>query len=316
LLFQGIYIRQTDAVCDNSASLYRQALYEYLIGGGTITFCVDPAGFPSPELLNALAHHELFHAVQHSYTGSFRLTSYDWVSEGTADAAVASDTEMHRTTIEDPRPVNVPLTSFEGLYPYQAQDFWVYLFQANHRGLPLGELGSFLKRGLTTESVAQVLASPPSTFYLGLGGEYWIWVKNQVLEKTVDFDGALQNPCVLDHSRFDKSGKDGAYMSWPASDHVFGDLEGLQAMLVTIEFTTAANNVTITAEGGGGENVLAYKVFRDGEANCADPSKSPDGKREFESVAQGDLVYVLVADMQYNEQAPAPLFEVRVILPK
>jgi hypothetical protein len=216
---------------------------------------------------------------------------------------------MHRTTIEDPRPVNVPLASFEGLYPYQAQDFWVYLFQANHRALPLGELDSFLERGLTTESVAEVLANPP---YFGLGREYWAWAKNQVLEKTVDFDGALTNPCVLDHSRFDKSGKDGAFMSWPASDHVFGDVEGLEAMLVTIEFTTAANNVTITAEGGG-ENVLAYKVFRDGEANCADPVKFPDGKREFDAIAQGDLVYVLLADMQYDAQAPAPLFEVRVI---
>ena len=266
--------------------------------------------------MNAYAHHELFHAVQHSYAGSFRLTSYDWVSEGTADAAVASDTEMHRTPIDDPRPVNVPLTSFEGFYPYQAQDFWVYLFQANHRALPLGELGSFLKRGLTTELVAQVLASPPSTFYLGLGGEYWIWVKNQVLEKTVNFDGALTNPCVLELALIGRSPTDGADITWPASDHVFGDLEGLQAKLVKIQFTTAVNNVTITAEGGGGENVLAYKVFRNGEPDCADPNKVPDGKRQFESVAAGDLVYVLLADMQYDEKAPAPLFEVRVIAPK
>ncbi|MFL5270163.1 MAG: FG-GAP repeat protein [Stellaceae bacterium] len=320
LLFEGIYIRQRDDACADYAGFYTQARYEYIIGAGTITFCVDPDGFPSPELLNTYAHHELFHAVQHSYTNSFSTTSYDWVTEGTAEAAVASDTEMHRTPTRDPRPVNVPLTSPTGapgtagrFYPYQAQDFWVYLFQANHRALPLSELGSFLERGRSTESVAQVLASPPSTFYFGLGGEYWGWVKNQVLEKTVDFDGALQNPCVLEHSRFDKSGKGGAYMSWPASDHVFGSLEGLQAMLVTIEFTTAANNVTITAEGGGGENVLAYKVFRDGEPDCADPIKSPDGKREFESVAQGDLVYVLLADMQYDGQAAAPLFEVRVI---
>jgi hypothetical protein len=96
---------------------------------------------------------------------------------------------------------------------------------------------------------------------------------------------------------------------------VFGDLEGLQAKLVKIQFTTAVNNVTITAEGGG-ENVLAYKVFHDREADCADPEKSPDGKRQFEAVAQGDLIYVLLADMQYDEKAPAPLFEVRVILPK
>src|SRR5262249_31920510 len=237
---------------------------------------MDPAGFPSPELLNAYAHHELFHAVQHSYTGSFSTTSYDWVSEGTADAAVASDTEMHRTPIDDPRPVNVPLTSGEGLYPYQAQDFWVYLFQANHRALPLGELGSFLQRGLSTESVAQVLASPPSTFYFGLGGEYWSWVKNQVLEKTVDLDGALPNPCVLELALIGRSPTDGADISWPASDHVFGDLEGLQANLVKIHFTTAANNVTITAEGSGGENVLAYKVFRVRDANCADPSGGAD----------------------------------------
>jgi hypothetical protein len=284
---------------------------------------VDPDGFPSLELLNAYAHHELFHAVQHSYTNSFSTTRYDWVTEGTAEAAVVSNTEMHRTPIRAPRPVNVPLTSPKGapgtaeeLYPYQAQDFWVYLFQANHRALPLGELSSFLERGRSTESVAQVLASPPSMFYFGLGGEYWTWVKNQVLEKTVDFDGALTNPCVLELALIGRSPTDGADISWPASDHVFGDLEGLQAKLVKIQFTTAVNNATITAEGGGGENVLAYKVFRDGEPDCADPEKSPDGKREFEAVAQGDLIYVLLADMQYDERAPAPLFEVRVILPK
>ena len=126
------------------------------------------------------------------------------------------------------------------------------------------------------------------------------------------FDGALTNPCVLEQALIGRSPTDGADISWPASDHVFGDLEGLQAKLVKIQFTTAVNNVTITAEGGG-ENVLAYKVFRDGEANCADPVKFPDGKREFDAIAQGDLVYVLLADMQYDAQAPAPLFEVRVI---
>ena len=121
---------------------------------------------------------------------------------------------------------------------------------------------------------------------------------------------------MLEQALIGRSPTDGADISWPASDHVFGDLEGLQAKLVKIQFTTAVNNVTITAEGGGGENVLAYKVFRDGEANCADPNKFPDGKRQFHSVAQGDLVYVLLADMQYDEKAAAPLFEVRVIASK
>jgi hypothetical protein len=284
---------------------------------------VDPAGLPAPELLKAYAHHELFHAVQYSYLNFWNGSREGWVVEGMADAAIESETEMHRTRIRLPRPVNVPLTSPAGApgtpeasYPYQAQDFWVYLFQANHRALSLGELGSFLNRGGSTDSVAQVLASPPSTFYLGLGGEYWIWVKNQVLEKTVNFDGALTNPCVLELALIGRSPTDGADITWPASDHVFGDLEGMQAKLVKIQFTTAVNNVTIIAEGGGGENVLAYKVFRDGEPDCADPEKSPDGKRQFESVAQGDLIYVLLADMQYDEKAPAPLFEVRVISPK
>jgi len=318
LSYEGIYIRlAADPACQQFGG-QRGGFYSPL--EGSISLCIDEAAILSDKVLDAHAHHELFHAVQFNYPNVRSQPRGDWVLEGMAEAAVNSEELMHRWPKCNLRRVDVPLTqprgapgTVEANYPYQVQDFWVYLFQVNNRALPLGELASFLVRGASIEAVAEQLASPPSSFYFGLGREYWAWAKNQVIEKTVDLDGALQNPCVLEHAWIGRAANDAADFSWPVSDHVNGSLESLQSKLAKIEFTTAASDITITAEGGGGESVLAYKVYLDGETDCADPTKHPDGKRTFASLPQGSIVYVVLANMQYDDEVAAPLFVVRVL---
>ena len=53
---------------------------------------------PDDELLGAIRH-ELFHAVQWAYPKVIEGGRDDWIMEGTATAAMAFDTEMHRTSV-------------------------------------------------------------------------------------------------------------------------------------------------------------------------------------------------------------------------
>ena len=58
------------------------------------------------------------------------------------------------------------------------------------RNASLGTLDLFFKLGAATSSVADRLANNGGSLLLfrSLGEEYWSWVKNQVMEKTVPLE--------------------------------------------------------------------------------------------------------------------------------
>src|SRR5262249_16781045 len=64
----------------------------------TITICLPTSGLTA-DVLSSVARHELFHAVQYAYPKVAQGPWNDWVLEGTAAAAVSSDTEMHRASL-------------------------------------------------------------------------------------------------------------------------------------------------------------------------------------------------------------------------
>jgi hypothetical protein len=272
----------------------------------------------------------LFHAVQFAYPKVNQGPWDDWVMEGTATAAVSSDTEMHRAALPglnyQLRVVDVPLGqqvreggTLEGAYPYEAQDFWVYLLHSGDRNANLGTLASFFELGLSTGSVAERLASNDHGLLLfrSLGEEYWAWVKNQVMEKMVPLQSlpppgnGLANPCQLEPALLGRTETSPANISWPAANEAIVSLLHLEAKLVKIEVTETSGFVTVLAENGGGPGGLAYKVYLKGEADCANPAVVPEGSRTFSSLPKGALIYVVLADIE-PEGPVRPLFRVLV----
>jgi len=295
-----------------------------------ITICLPAGGIPSNAWLRYVVRHQMFHAIQFGY-GQVRsslsqalsnTTPWDpWLIEGTADAAVESDTVMRRTAgggaglVRSLRPVDVRLTDERTettTFPYDTQDFWVYLFQSHGRAFGLSELDSVFQLGASTASLAAWFDASKSLAFGRLGAEYWGWVRNQVNEKQVTFDGALLSPCRLELGLIGRGSEDNPDILWPASNKFIGELQPLQARAVKIELTAPAHDVTVSAEGGG-PDVFAYKVYVPNEPACADPGVVPDSQpRTFQSLDKGAVLYVIVASLQYQGSALPPLYQVSI----
>jgi hypothetical protein len=325
-LYKQIYIRSSaDPVCQE----YGQGilgLYDPAVSGGTITFCVDPvAGFPDDGSLTRTAYHELFHAAQYAFDRVREEGRDDWVLEGTAEAAINSDDDMHRRTTRDLRSVSVGLTHERGenppelLYPYQAQDLWVHLFRSTNaaglqRNFDLGVLAPFFEEGGSTEAVAAYLGNPVDLSFDDLALEYWAWAKNQVAEKTdVWFDGALQPPCSIEDGLVNLA----TAFSYPALDQVFDSLGPLESELIQINFRDPENSdagfggVRVAAEG----DQLKYKVYLVAdpdadpwglEPDCVEIPDGGENGRSFGDLPAGSVVYVLLSRTRHEEEVVEP----------
>jgi hypothetical protein len=107
-------------------------------------------------------------------------------------------------------------------------------------------------------------------------------VKNQAIEKTIDFDEKLTDPCRIVIPRDDPVIGPFDVLAYPAADsppEVNGTLSRLSAAVVRIIFLQDVGRTTITASGSEG---LAYKVYLNGEDGCA---AVPDRDRTFESLS-------------------------------
>ena len=166
--------------------------------------------------LSIRARHEMFHAFQQHFTALHNdflyttpldptkaspsekaaIENINGLSEGTAAAAEELGETMSRSSIlkRDLHPINVALTAselFDGSNPpshieHHTQDFWVYFGLKNKLGLAY--LKPLFDRGATAAAVDQFFIEEYGT---SLGAEYWGWVKNQAIEKTIDFNGAV-----------------------------------------------------------------------------------------------------------------------------
>jgi len=321
---------RTDPVCPKNDSVL--AFYDSV--EAMMTVCLPSSENPPDDALRGGIRHELFHAVQWAYPKISQGSSDDWVVEGTATAAVAFDTEMHRTSVFNYplREVDGPMESGlidsdtwtkESFYPYETQDFWVYLLLSGGRNANLGTLDSFFKLGATTSSVANRLANDNNSLLLfrSLGEEYWSWVKNQVMEKTVPLESipppgnSLASPCQLEYALLGKQETDAADISWPASHEAVVGLMHLQAKLVKIELTEPASFLTVSAENAGAPGGLSYKVYLKGETDCANPAVVPENSRRFNSLPKGAVIYVVLANVESEGVVP-PFYRVLVTSPR
>jgi hypothetical protein len=234
------------------------------------------------------------------YSNPSAIEDVRWISEGTATTAEDSDTTLRRasTAPRDLHPTNLALTASDikrvndrERTAFEAQDFWVYV--GLKRNLGLDYLKELFRRGASPEDTDTFLKEELQT---SLGAEYWAWVKNQAIERTIDFDG--NDPCHIVIPRDNAVVGPVSVLAYPAPDappEVKGTLPRLTAQFVRIVFPQDVGPVTITA---GSSEGLAYKVYLNGESPCAEGIQ--DKERTFEKLSIVDVVYVLVANTQYQ----------------
>jgi hypothetical protein len=266
-----------------------------------------------------VAAHELFHAFQFGGPSfgtqdTLVYTDYNegspdevnWIVEGTAAAAEDSDQVMRRSVRlrRGLHPVHKSLLAGDKTrgpeervgIAYQAQDFWVY-FGNKTGGLGLGYLKELFERGANVDAAVRFFAEEHATT---LAAEYWSWVKNQAIEKTVDLDRALPDPCRVEIPRdAPVIGDDLPVLHYPGVEGGPATLEGtlstMTAAVVRVEVHSTVGRTLVTAgQPAGG---LAYKVYVNGESGCGDRA---DNERLFESLTPEDTLYVVLANTDHE----------------
>jgi hypothetical protein len=272
--------------------------------------------------------HELFHAIQNAYDSFYRDGSFqeDWLMEGTAvSAAVSTADTTVRDAVKYPlRRTDVTLTQEKAkgmsLYPYQAQDFWVHLFNSALNGKPrnhtLGYLADFFTQGAETVDVATVMLASPER-YAPLGEEYWAWVKNQTIEKSVRFVG-MRRACRLEPNLIGEPGQAIMTLEYsPTSTTVKVDFQRpLESKLVKIKFREGvAEAAKIMVENVEDSDVdLAYKVYLQKDTEGCQHVK--DGMRELLQLETGVTVFVLLANKAHEESKVPRSYTLKVVVEK
>lgn len=326
--YYGNYIEPPDSKrCLDGSKV--QAAGVYVRKG--ITFCLSQNAL---EIDNkTTARHELFHAFQSGFSEVGQRTAEDeiWIIEGTAAAAENSDAAMERDTLHPLHPVDRGLTAvlknpkqepfFVDPYSdqYTPQDFWVYFGTKNNLGLDYLRL--LFERGSGTEAAADFFLDAHQS---SLGDQYWSWVKNQAIEKTIDSPFRMEQKCevvspgddaviglVQDLEYPPPTNPDGPTAVANAS----GSLSSLTAKMIRIEITEDVGRTTINAKQPVAN--LAYKVYLDEDSDCAKlDDKHPESERTFESLNAGMTLYVVLANKEHLpegrigytlEVKPAPL---------
>ena len=230
-----------------------------------------------------------------------------WIREGTAAAAEESAETMHRNKVQVPplHAVNRALTASDYQPPpaevadviaYSAQDFWVYLGKkAGSTELGLNYLTELFSRGLSPDAVDRMLSEVHGT---SLADQYWGWAKNQTIEKAVDFDLALPDPCNLEFPRDTPITGTPQLLFFPAPDgprSVTGTLGRLTARVVMITMISDVGPTTVTAEPA--DPNLKYKVYVNKKSGCAGGN---DGPRTLDPLERDSVVFVVLANTSHQ----------------
>jgi hypothetical protein len=184
--------------------------------------------------------------------------------------------------------------------PYTPQDFWVY-FGLKH-GVGLDYLIALFNHGSTTEAANQFFTD---VYKSSLGAEYWSWLKNQAMEKVVEIAGGMGAKCTISSS--------GSVLEVP-----LGDVPQLQygpdsppSLFTASVQSLTGRLIKITVDPGVGPTVisvsplgLAYKTYVDGDPECATADdQHPEQDRTFASIAAGSVLYLLVANKEYDPKS-------------
>ncbi len=288
--YYGVVIAEKPCKDSSGQAIDGKYTYETM----QILICIDPLG--STEALERAVRHELFHAVQASYTdvavdrdklGGKRT---DWLVEATATAAERSGDTMARSPRATLRRATDPLLSNADLHEYQAQDFWVFTGLDGAQGdQTLAYLKPVFEKGATPEHANGAM---------DVAEAYWVWAKNQVFEHEQPMDGAFDvGPCEFDPDTYD--GAKVKILDYPAAYRLEGTLPPLTTAIVMIRVEPARAIMPVGAGNTGNPLDLRYKVVQIGEADCQDV---PDGARILQNIPAGGERYVLLANVSFTQE--------------
>jgi hypothetical protein len=128
-------------------------------------------------------------------------------------------------------------------------------------------------------------------------------VKNQAIEKTINFNGALQNPGQIEAGWIGKSTQ--YPLDFPSHDQlpsVEGTLPRLTSEVVAISFEASevggTYKVTVGASAeSGAVDGLKYKIYKQGDTNFEILEDNP---RVFDHEPTPFLVYVVLSNVNYQ----------------
>ena len=263
----------------------------------------------------------MFHAFQHAFpafhadaAGRDRSTTplgvfnqpidfedFQWISEGTA--AVAEDTEAtlvrSHTELRDLHPIHRALTASDietvedhEDIAYRAQDFWVHVGLT--KGLGLDYLKGLFRRGASPAAAAAFLAEEQQTT---LGAEYWAWVKNQAIEKKIDFDGRLTDPCRIVVPRDDAVTGPVAVLAYPAA-HSPPEVKGTLPRLSATVVRSSPPRMSI-APPSASAGPKKWRIRSTSMARTI-ALRSPTASARSSALSIVDVVYVLLANTQHE----------------
>ncbi len=250
----------------------------------------------SPADIRRTVRHELFHAIQASYTqltldrDAAGLEQTDWLVEGTATAAEESGVGfMARSPLTGLRRASDPLLDRAEGRAYAAQDFWVYVgLQGLQGDNGLGYLRPILEQGATPEHADNAM---------NVGDAYWAWAKNQIFEHYQTMGGAFSvGECEFDTATYD--GQAVKLINYPTKVTASGTLPPLTSAIVQITTTMARDTMPVGANTTGDRQNLRFKVYRIGEPACWD---KPDGPRVLNDLPEGALRYVIVSNVSLTD---------------
>ena len=259
-----------------------------------ILICIEPLG--STEALERAVRHELFHAVQASYTNVVEdrtkqaVKQTDWLVEGTATAAERSGDDMLRAPRATLRRATDPLLSSVAIREYQAQDFWVFTGLDGLQGdQTLAYLKPVFEQGATPEHADAAM---------DVAEAYWAWAKNQVFEHEQPMEGAFGvGPCEFAADTYD--GAAVKILDYPADYRLEGTLPPLTTAIVMIRVEPARAIMPVGADNNTNPLDLRYKVVQIGEPDC---QNVPDGSRILQNIPAGGERYVLLANVSFTQE--------------
>jgi hypothetical protein len=289
-----------------------KALGAYNAGYKTIKICMDPAQGVTQTVLDTVWH-EYFHALEYAYLATFLNVSgeEDFIIEGLAEAAVHSLLEMDHSGYFTPRPIDVPLTHVDASkqYEYQAQDFWVFWGQWD----PSTGGSSGMDKWIDVfDQGADVDAIVDSQGEQEFKDAFFMWVRNQVWVKEIDFSGDLGPACSLLTSVLVEPiplGSDDNSYTTPEGDGI-PPLTGQVVQFELTESNMGYINVN-PAEWSADFPVddLRYTIFRLGDGGC---ENVPEGLRDDVSVGR---YYAVIANTNQYEDLGVHVYYVEQDIP-
>ena len=277
--YSGIY-------APNSASLY---------------LCVADGATSLTDFQKDTVRHEYFHALQYSYDNVLvdwmSGAEEDWIIEGMAEVVINSGWDWARSGSNDVRPVDRSFDENDDLLTYRTEDFWAFYGRNRAAGAGVERLQPILLAGSTFQDVFA---------HTGWAEDYWLWVRNQAIEKNDDMNGALvDGTCKLEEAAVSRLYK------WnvgdPASNPLIGTVDPLSAYVVELIFPNdwAGREVMIMAGAlpmdKPAPTGFEYKIYRTPWPNC---SSTPDNLNQRYKIVPGERYFVVFANWLDQKVVP------------